>query len=66
MKEVNKPMGQLAEVLGVLSVEVVVGEEVVVKVVNSEGGNCLRCRRLVAGKGEEVCGRCRDALQDLL
>ena len=31
MKEVNKPMGQLAEVLGVLSVEVVVGEEVVVE-----------------------------------
>ena len=57
---------EMAEVLGVLSARVEVGErEEVVEVRRSEAGSCLRCRRLVASPGQELCDRCRRVVEML-
>ena len=57
---------EMAEVLGVLSARVEAGErEEVVEVRRSEAGSCLRCRRLVASPGQELCDRCRRVVEML-
>ena len=51
---------EVAEVLGVLGVKLEVGEvEEVVRLERSQARPCVRCRRLVAASGEELCSRCR-------
>ena len=54
------PPQELAEVLGVLSVHLSQGErEEVVRLENSQAASCLRCRRLLALPGQELCARCQ-------
>ena len=58
------PHDHVAELLGVVEVEMVrknVDQENV-EVVKAEGNNCLRCRRLVANQGLEICTRCQKAM----
>ena len=58
------PEKQVAELLGVVSVEVVKwkADHDIVEVKMAEGSNCLRCRRLVVYDGEEICGRCQEVI----
>ena len=57
------PAQEVAEVLGVLSVTLGPGErEEVVRLEGSQASSCLRCRRLLATPGEELCARCRSVL----
>ena len=57
---------EVAEVLGVLSARVVPGvKEEVVEVRRSEAASCLRCRRLVASPGMELCARCQQVVTAL-
>ena len=55
------PEKEIGEVLGVLDVSLTfgaVGKTQVREVRKGEGINCLRCRRLLAAEGEELCCRC--------
>jgi len=58
------PPQEVAEVLGVLSVELRAGEEEeeVVSLERSQAASCLRCRRLLALPGQELCARCQAVL----
>ena len=57
---------EVAEVLGVLDVRLEPGQqEEVVRLESSQAGSCVRCRRLLAPPGEELCSRCRAVLQTL-
>ena len=55
-----EPEKEIAEVLGVLRVSLTIteGETNVKKMDKGLGFNCLRCRRLLAEEGEELCSRC--------
>ena len=55
-----EPEKEIAEVLGVLRVSLTITEEEtnVKKMEKGLGFNCLRCRRLLAEEGEELCSRC--------
>ena len=55
-----EPEKEIAEVLGVLRVSLTITEEGtnVKKMDKGLGFNCLRCRRLLAEEGEELCSRC--------
>ena len=60
------PTQEVAEVLGVLAVRLEsCQQEEVVRLERSEAGSCVRCRRLVAPPGEELCSRCGAVLQTL-
>ena len=57
---------EVAEVLGVLAVSLEVGQvEQVVRLDRSQAGPCVRCRRLVAPAGQELCPRCLAVIQTL-
>ena len=59
------PEKEIAEVLGVLKVSLTfgtAGKTQVREVKRGEGSNCLRCRRLLAEEGEELCSRCTACL----
>ena len=56
-----EPEKEIAEVLGVLRVSLTITEEEKTNVKKMDKGlgfNCLRCRRLLAEEGEELCSRC--------
>ena len=55
------PEKEIGEVLGVLDTSLMfggTGSTQLREVRIGEGSNCLRCRRLLAAKGEELCARC--------
>ena len=58
------PQNQVAEILGVVNVQVDRKNEnqSSVEVKKAEGSNCLRCRRMVACPGEELCSRCQEVV----
>ena len=57
---------QVAEVLGVLRVKIISGDnEGVIRMTRSQDDNCVRCRRLTAPSGQELCGRCDDVVREL-
>ena len=57
---------QVAEVLGVLRVKIVSGDnDEVIKMTRSQDDNCVRCRRLTAPSGQELCARCDDVVREL-
>ena len=57
---------QVAEVLGVLRVKIISGDsEGVIRMTRSQDDNCVRCRRLTAPSGQELCARCDDVVREL-
>ena len=57
---------QVAEVLGVLRVKIVSGDnDEVIRMTRSQDDNCVRCRRLAASSGQELCARCDDVIREL-
>ena len=57
---------QVAEVLGVLRVKIISGDrEGVIRMTRSQDDNCVRCRRLTAPSGQELCGRCDQVIREL-
>ena len=62
------PEMEIGEVLGVLDVSLTfraVGKTQVTEVRKGEGSKCLRCRRILAAEGEELCRRCASVLAQL-
>ena len=62
------PEKEIGEVLGVLNVSLAfggVGKTQVRELKRGEGSNCLRCRRLLAAEGEELCCRCAACVAQL-
>merc|ERR1712112_471952 len=62
------PEKEIGEVLGVLDVSLTlgaVGKTQVKEVRKGNRSNCLRCRRLLAADGEELCCRCASAVAQL-
>ena len=60
----GQPGREVAEVVGVLGVSLTYGQgpSRVVKVERVQAGLCLRCRRLQAEPGQELCPRCHTAV----
>ena len=57
---------QVAEVLGVLRVKIISGDrEGVIRMTRSQDDNCVRCRRLTAPNGQELCCRCDEVIREL-
>ena len=60
------PYDQVAEVLGVLRVKIISGDnDEVIRMTRSQDDNCVRCRRLTAPSGQELCNRCDDVVREL-